>query len=71
MRRSDLEILILESTDRIGGRLETDEILPGLVVNVGANWIMGNKNPILKYIQTDPDIQVHVNLVNHVFKSID
>lgn len=33
--------IILESQDRLGGRMRTEELVPGVNVNVGANWIQG------------------------------
>lgn len=35
------DVIILESQDRLGGRMRVEEIAPGINVNVGANWIQG------------------------------
>ena len=35
------DFVILEAQDRLGGRMRTAEIVPGVNVNVGANWIQG------------------------------
>ena len=35
------DFVILEAQDRLGGRMRTAEIVPGVNVNVGANWIHG------------------------------
>ncbi len=35
------DFVILEAQDRLGGRMRTAEITPGVNVNVGANWIHG------------------------------
>lgn len=37
--RAGLEPLILEANDRVGGRILTEEIMPGVSVEVGAQWI--------------------------------
>ena len=33
------DFIILEAQDRPGGRMRTEELVPGVNVNVGANWI--------------------------------
>ena len=35
------DFLILEAQDRLGGRMRTEQLVPGVNVNVGANWIHG------------------------------
>ncbi len=35
------DFIILEAQERLGGRMRTAEIAPGVNVNVGANWIQG------------------------------
>ena len=35
------DFIILEAQDRLGGRMRTEELVPGVNVNVGANWIQG------------------------------
>lgn len=49
-RRPDLIVTVMEASDRINGRLDSVELTPGLRVNLGANWLMGEKNPLLSYL---------------------
>ncbi len=39
-----LEPLILEANNRVGGRILTEEVMPGVLVEIGAQWI-GNGMP--------------------------
>ena len=42
---------MLEYSNRIGGRLRSFQLTPEISVNLGANWIMGEKNPLLKILE--------------------
>lgn len=35
------DFILLEAQDRLGGRMRTEEIVPGVNLSVGANWIHG------------------------------
>ncbi|XP_064396029.1 uncharacterized protein LOC135343033 [Halichondria panicea] len=35
------DFILLEAQDRLGGRIRNEELVPGVNVNVGANWIHG------------------------------
>ena len=35
------DFILLEAQDRLGGRIRTEEIVPGVSLSVGANWIHG------------------------------
>merc|ERR1712241_1605439 len=48
--RPDLSVTVMEASDRINGRLDSIELTPDLRVNLGANWLMGEKNPLLIYL---------------------
>ncbi len=42
--KAGLEPLILEANDRVGGRILTEEVMPGVLIEIGAQWI-GNGMP--------------------------
>src|SRR5258708_35371044 len=39
VRAAGLKPLILEADERVGGRILTEEVMPGLPVELGAQWI--------------------------------
>jgi monoamine oxidase len=44
---ADIETIVLEARDRIGGRILTDRRWPGMAVDLGASWIHGvSGNPV-------------------------
>ena len=47
----DLKVTVLESRSRINGRLDSIDLSSELKVNLGANWIMGERNPLIEYFE--------------------
>ena len=52
MAKNDVkDFRVLEYSTRIGGRLRPFQLSPEISVNLGANWIMGERNPLLKILK--------------------
>ena len=49
LRRRGIEVLVIEGSDRIGGRIRTSREWPGVPIDLGASWIHGiDGNPITR-----------------------
>jgi monoamine oxidase len=62
-----LSVMVLEARDRIGGRVHTSDLWPGLPMDLGASWIHGTQgNPLVplaraagaELVETDVDSAV-------------
>ena len=53
LKEAGLSVTVLESRDRIGGRLWTDRSMDGVALDLGASWIHGiDGNPLYDYTQS-------------------
>ena len=60
LRSAGKSVIILEATDRIGGRAQTDTSIFGVPCDFGAHWLSyGTKNFFNRYAQNYPD-QFHL-----------
>lgn len=52
LRNSGLQVVVVEARNRIGGRIHTSMLWPGLPMDLGASWIHGtNGNPVTALAQ--------------------
>jgi monoamine oxidase len=58
----DINVVVLEARNRLGGRVETARMKNGDVIELGANWIHGYSKNNKMYPFTVPDEQGHVAL---------
>lgn len=52
------DIRVFESSSRYGGRVKGFQLSDDITVNLGANWMFGEKNPILNLLQRNPDVKI-------------
>ena len=51
-------IRIFEASDRWGGRVQNFNLSENISVNLGANWMSGDRNPILKLLRKDETVKI-------------
>ena len=49
---------VFESSDRCGGRLKHCKLDDNITVNLGANWMVGDKNPILALLKKNKNVKI-------------
>lgn len=53
LQEAGVQVKVLESRDRIGGRLWTDRSIDGAALDLGGSWIHGiQNNPLYEYVQS-------------------
>jgi len=68
LEQNNIEYVILEATDRYGGRLKKDTTLADFPIDIGAEWIHSNPR-VLNVIKGKPGDQIDEELVPYKLKS--
>jgi monoamine oxidase len=72
LRKAGYSVIVLEARDRFGGRIWTRRDVPGLVADIGAQWITeADKSPLQKLVEKNDIEWKPAQIFNQIFYGID